>query len=146
MVRSERMLPVIEVGFPRARGDGPKGRRRKVEYRSFSPRTWGWSGTCSILKCYTKFSPRTWGWSEARICSLRTPFVFPAHVGMVREGGKMNKAERSFPRARGDGPRQGVGIDSGDSFSPRTWGWAACPHWTPCRINHRSDSRAQPLR
>ena len=84
MVRFTSLEIGNKLGFPRARGDGP----RKPE-----PLKNGWM-----------FSPRPWGWSGHLQSSDLPFFVFPAPVGMVRLSSEARYLGRCFPRARGDGP------------------------------------------
>ena len=70
--------------FPRARGDGPRIRRRRLRSSSFPPRTRGW--TLFLLGL------------------LLQEEVSPAHAGMDLYTCRPGSADNRFPRARGDGP------------------------------------------
>ncbi len=104
MVRAGIDSEPDKSGFPHARGDGPARERQQKEAVRFSPRTWGWSG-------YPRAPPA---------CA----WVFPTHVGMVRNREPGCQATRCFPHARGDGPFKAMAETNTEWFSPRTWGWS----------------------
>ena len=86
MVRPERRPRRHSRRFPRARGDGPGNENLRILQRVFSP--------------------RAWGWSEQRRALNAERLVFPARVGMVLFNMFINIFKVSFPRARGDGPKE----------------------------------------
>ncbi len=64
MVRWNDAIQSIGLGFPHARGDGPRSSLWTAPESLFSPRPWGWSGT--------------------KLCDCGHTQVFPTPVGMVR--------------------------------------------------------------
>ena len=93
---------IVQLGFPRARGDVPKSLRKIVNMHKFSPRTRGCSGQIS--------GAEKW-WS-----------VFPAHAGMFLDLWFEKPQAGGFPRARGDVPYFGRKNWKKFVFSPRTRG------------------------
>ena len=92
-------------GIPHPRGDGPSSCDKDCPKLSYSPPTWGWTGTLQ-----GQFSLR---------------FVFPTHVGMDRCDACCEILLKGIPHPRGDGPQQCTIRESCQSYSPPTWGWTA---------------------
>ena len=105
MVRPARRWSPSCACFPHARGDGPYLRKSLITALMFSPRPWGWSATINF--------------------EVERTLVFPTPVGMVRISRIKPSPKRSFPHARGDGPRRAAPDDALRRFSPRPWGWSA---------------------
>ena len=104
MVRVVSLDPRSGNRFPHARGDGPI--------------------TYSKDKNYLLFSPRPWGWSVVPEFTADVGIVFPTPVGMVRVSFGFQFKARSFPHARGDGPKSSLRWPRWGMFSPRPWGWS----------------------
>ena len=97
-----------EVGLPRARGDGPRGRRRSPTPRRASPRSRGWTSGGSAQ------APGRRG--------------FPALAGMDPALAGDAQRPARLPRARGDGPRAVRPFAVRPGASPRSRGWTLiCP-------------------
>ncbi len=73
-----------ERGFPHTRGDGPRD--------GITAQGVAW------------FSPHAWGWSEMGFYIVKTAYVFPTRVGMVRSRDRSAHQSGRFPHTRGDGP------------------------------------------
>ncbi len=124
-----RGVALLRPGAPRARGDGPGERNR--EWRSLlvlpahagmvptlslmgggsvsAPRARGdGPGDASVAALGIRCSPRTRGWSRRACPGCRSPRVLPAHAGMVPRSTAWTRTRGGAPRARGDGPREGV--------------------------------------
>ena len=134
--------------FPRTRGDGPAGRRVRLEgRRGFPahagmdpkganvgpgaggfPRTRGdgpfGSGSTRMMN---GVSPHTRGWTVVK--RLMTAYVvgFPAHAGMDPTRASPRRARRRFPRTRGDGPSALPWASASEAVSPHTRGWTRSP-------------------
>ena len=93
------------IRFPRIRGDVPCTSRTRRVGTWFSPHTRG----CSV------YEQDETGWH----------LVFPAYAGMFRPAHTWCPATPSFPRIRGDVPREAPAPKSKPQFSPHTRG---CSH------------------
>ena len=89
--------------FPRACGDGPAAPIPRLEASAFPPRLRGWT--------------RNRRYRGKRLC------VSPALAGMDPTGTMVRKVSKRFPRACGDGPRQGAFATAAEAFPPRLRGW-----------------------
>ena len=114
MVRTTPQPTPPSCCFPHARGDGPDVNNVFLNSGLFSPRPWGWSASACGPSC---------GGS-----------VFPTPVGMVREIIELVSMYRSFPHARGDGPKPNQPDKSRTEFSPRPWGWSAKAVYEAVRV------------
>ena len=104
MDRNPRRSPPRGRGIPHARGDGPRSAAPAVASASYSPRTWGWTGSRRGGGRGGEYSPRTWGWTGHVGGRAVYEHVFPTHVGMDRNRGPMITWLCRIPHARGDGP------------------------------------------
>ena len=89
--------------FPRRRGDGPRLRRQR--HRD------------------TVFPPQARGWTAERIPRAARTTVSPAGAGMDPTTAAGATAPPSFPRRRGDGPRNPESIRPRGAFPPQARGW-----------------------
>ena len=131
--------------FPRARGDGPKGRIRVVVFQDVFPAHAGMDRRCAAASwpcCRfprargdgptagqvtfeaNTFSPRTRGWTEFRDRHHAPPLRFPRARGDgPLDMERYKKASAVFPAHAGM-DRGGAAAPGGfDEFSPRTRGW-----------------------
>ena len=125
MVPSAGVSEARSRSAPRARGDGPGAALGGVKRDVCSPRTRGWSPTCSrpsrsgsVLPAHAGMVPR-----KIRATSMRVS-VLPAHAGMVPAGAHPPSRGRGAPRARGDGPETNAIVTFELRCSPRTRGWS----------------------
>ena len=102
MFRTRSKICVWLCGFPRVRGDVPRG----------TP-LWGW-------RC--RFSPRARGCSHTPASDQHTDSVFPACAGMFPSPHCVWVKTYCFPRVRGDVPAAGGLGGIGGGFSPRARG------------------------
>ena len=112
MFRRCNALAKPNTGFPRIRGDVPKG-------------AIGTQSTCS-------FSPHTRGCSGSDLLRISGGAVFPAYAGMFRPEKPSPNYPASFPRIRGDVP---VSFDVyliTPEFSPHTRGCSASGSQVSC--------------
>ena len=91
---------------PRARGDGPIQSRHQ--------------------RATAACSPCTRGWSHPVQAPARHRGLLPVHAGMVPTDTLICTANRSAPRARGDGPNLIVKGSVSCTCSPCTRGWSRC--------------------
>ena len=78
------MRPIIAIGFPRTRGDGPAPKKLPAFCKAVSPHTRGWTPPAD---------------QHGHVAG-----GFPAHAGMDPYRGAETGSSRGFPRTRGDGP------------------------------------------
>ncbi len=95
--------PRTQPPAPRARGDGPRSRRRRSAEVSCSPRTRGWTRSETFRDVVTS--------------------LLPAHAGMDPHRPVGGRARPPAPRARGDGPHTTRDPSPRGYCSPRTRGW-----------------------
>ena len=72
-------------------------------------------------------SPRLRGWTSGRVGGDLLGLGFPAPAGMDPDYATPDAAPRRLPRACGDGPGAGTGIDDARVASPRLRGWTFIP-------------------
>ncbi len=104
--------------FPRARGDGPVIPQILCTFATLPPRSRGWTRGCARNQSPLRASPALAGMDPCKTWNFL--------------------AALSFPRARGDGPVDGLAAFSGAELPPRSRGWTRLD----CR-EHRPD-RASP--
>ena len=107
MVPRRRSATPGKPYFPRIRGDGPT--------------------SCPTQPPTTVFSPYSRGWSSITPTKRRGDHIFPVFAGMVPRRRVCRRAERYFPRIRGDGPSPGLLIVTLSRFSPYSRGWSPVP-------------------
>ena len=91
--------------FPRTRGDGPKPEPAGLPPMKFPPHSRGWTPECRRPRRRAGVSPALAGMDPLGCCSTHHP--------------------TSFPRTRGDGPREGHGRTKEAPFPPHSRGWTA---------------------
>ena len=92
-------------GFPRVRGDVPRGG--------------------GVITRLIAFSPRARGCSSKPFTTVGARGVFPACAGMFPVTPPSAAPISCFPRVRGDVPHDGVTVDRDPGFSPRARGCSA---------------------
>ena len=116
MVPRRRSATPGKPYFPRIRGDGPT--------------------SCPTQPPTTVFSPYSRGWSSITPTKRRGDHIFPVFAGMVPRRRVCRRAERYFPRIRGDGPWFVRCVGWRRTFSPYSRGWSRVRllKWAPRRI------------
>ena len=94
---------MLNVRFPRPRGDGPH--------------------VVSRMKSRAWVSPPTRGWTPREVWRHGLPNGFPAHAGMDHCTASLGTTRPGFPRPRGDGPSRSFGGPPTSPVSPPTRGW-----------------------